>query len=139
MVFVFGIVILRRGRKGDREVPDRDQQQPLPQDIPDPSEHGDEATPWVEYNNELDGSQDVHQLPDHGDQRTSWAEYNNELDGSQDVHQLPGQKDNVPELAARGPPPAELAATLSRPWNEPHADPVYYHQLPTGENTSELP
>lgn len=132
MVFVFGIVILRRGRKGDREVPDRDQQQPLPQDIPDPSEHGDEATPWVEYkneldarqdvhqlpdhgnqrtsrvgyNNELDGSQDVHQLPDHGDQRTSWAEYNNELDGSQDVHQLPGQKDNVPELAARGPPPA---------------------------------
>jgi hypothetical protein len=139
MVFVFGIVILRRGRKGDREVPDRDQQQPLPQDIPDPSEHGDEATPWVEYKNELDARQDVHQLPDHGDQRTSWAEYNNELDGSQDVHQLPGQKDNVPELAARGPPPAELAATLSRPWNEPHADPVYYHQLPTGENTSELP
>jgi hypothetical protein len=92
----------------------------------------------VGYNNELDGSQDVHQLPD-GDQRTSCAEYNNGLDGNQQIHQLSGQKANVAELAGRGRPPAELAATLSRPWNELHADPVYYHQLPTGENTSELP
>lgn len=105
----------------------------------EPSDHGDETTPGVEYKNELDARQNVHQLPDHGDQRTSRVGYNNELDGNQNVHQLSGQNDNVAELAARGRPPAELAATLSRPWNELSADPVYCHQLPTGENTSELP
>jgi hypothetical protein len=61
---------------------------------------------------------------------TSWAEYNNELEASQGHHrQQSSQKNDV----------AELAATLLRPWNELHADPVYYHQLPTAGNTTELP
>lgn len=74
-----------------------------------------------------------------GDRGASWVEYKSELDASQKHKHELDEGAQVSKPVAHELPPADPAATLTKPWNELHADPVFYHQLPTGENASELP